>query len=196
MSLYDQIPGYREAVEREQSNRDAAFVIDRDDLCGIEVLPMSARHFMILDGCASPFLCGGLPTLADVGVFLWVMSPGFKPGAAAARDAFLKSIRTVDYANAVFAIREFIDDATADAPEPSALGSRRQVYSWFTDYVDLIAHEYHWSEAEILACPLKRLFQYVRRIQLRKGGKTLFLNRSDEVRAEWLRENETKGEAN
>jgi len=195
MSHVAQIPGYAEAVEREQSDRDAAFVLDRDQIEGIEVVPMTARHFLILDGCASPFLCGGLPSPADVGVFLWVMSPGFKIGDTAARDPFLATIRGVAYAQAALSIREFVEDALADAPAAEGGGHRRQVVSWVAHYVDLLAREYHWSEAEILGLPLKRMFQYVRKIQGRSDDRAIFINRSDELRAAWLREQNEKAEA-
>jgi len=195
MSTTAQIPGYAEAVEREQSNRDASFVIDRDEIAGIEVVPMAARHFLILDGCGSPFLGGGLPTETDIGIFLWVMQPNFRPGDIVARDAFAQTIRTIDYATFVLAIREFIDDALADSPAADGGRCGRQVVSWVAHYVDLIAREYHWSEAEILSLPLKRLFQYVRKIQGRLDDKAIFINRSDEVRAAWLRAQNEKPKA-
>lgn len=186
MNLYEIIPGYRDAVEREQSGRDSAFVVETETLCGVEVLPFTARHYLLLDGCDSAFITGGLPTHADVARALWVVSNGFRPGDTRARDKFLRSIRKLSYGPAAVAIREYIDAALADSPAESGEGSPGYV-SWVTHYVDLLACEYHWSEREILNLPLRRLFQYVRRIQKRHNPHAIFIDQSDNVRAEWLR---------
>lgn len=192
MNLYEIIPGYRDAVEREQSGRDAAFAVETETLFGVEVLPLTARHFLLLDGCDSAFVTGGLPLHSDVARVLWILQPNFKPGDTRARDKFLKRIRKLlktpfGYSLAVAEIRAFIDDAFADSPA-SGGGDSPGYVSWIAHYVDLLAHEYHWTEREILNLPMKRIFQYVRMIQKRYNVRALFINASDRVRTEWLRE--------
>lgn len=46
-------------------------------ICGVEVKQMTIRHYYLLDGFDSPFLHrnGFLP--ADIGIFLWVLSPRY-----------------------------------------------------------------------------------------------------------------------
>jgi len=39
------------------------------------------------------------------------------------------------------------------------------------DLIDLIAHEYHWSEQQILNTPLVRIVRYQRAIAVRHGVK-------------------------
>jgi len=54
--------------------------------------------------------------------------------------------------------------------------------------VDSLAVEYGWSESAILNLPIKRVFQYQRRIALRRQPTATLFNASDRVRGKWLEE--------
>jgi hypothetical protein len=182
------IPGYAEAVRRENLSRLAAFVPGATDrLCGFDVRPLTARHVCFL-GLADNGFVGGGATIEpeDVSQFLWVVSVGFSPDEGR-RDAFVKRTVSLSFVQSVREIEDWIEDAYGDAPG-TAEGSRSPV-SWVAALVDRFASEYGWTDQAILDIPLARLWQYFRCIQIRKSsgkGGPIFINRSDKIRADWL----------
>src|SRR5690349_17989316 len=77
--ILDQIPGYREAVEKEREIREMAFLDFPELICGIEVKPLSTWHLALLDTIHSPFLTGETEiVLADCAMFCWMVSPGYQ----------------------------------------------------------------------------------------------------------------------
>lgn len=70
---------------------------------------------------------------------------------------------------------------------PSGGRETESFYSFAASFVDLFASEYGWSEADVMACKLKRLFQYTNAIHNRKNPKAILFNPlSGRVRREWL----------
>ena len=114
------IPGYREAVEREQEIRETAFLDLTHFICGVEVVPLTPRKFLFLSLCKSPFVTGDVPTAAEVMQFLWVISPKFKAGndwsTRRARDRFIRRHASLPYSQCVNEILQFIDEAFTDKP--------------------------------------------------------------------------------
>ena len=201
--LFQIIPGYREAVEREAFLRSAAFLPinetvslkrivrsfwtrkERVEDFAVEVLPLTPAHFVALDVCGSPFVRGGVPTEKDCAAFLWLTSPHYGPSSHAARNAFLRSLRRVDYASSVAAIHDHIAESFIDAPGHRD-GSPVSYWSASASIVDMIASEYHWPEREVLQIPFKPLFQYHRCIKSRHCERPIFHNNlSDAVTARW-----------
>lgn len=86
------IPGYLNAVKRENDIRDAAFLALPARICGISVRPMTLRHWLILDGIDSYFLKpkSGPPNADDISAFLWVLSPQFDARSGARWDRILR----------------------------------------------------------------------------------------------------------
>lgn len=194
-SLLDTIPGYRDAVERENAVRDASFVQDGNEvLCGLSVRAMTARHVALLDMAGSPFVCGGAPAPGRVAQFLWVVSKEFMAGDTAVRDAFVARCKSLPFLDSTRQIEQYVEDAFQDAPPGKRAGERIPLVSWVADLVDILASEYGWAEPEILNLPLKRAFQYVRCIQRRHNPKATFFNPSDKVRGEWLKEQNRNGQ--
>ena len=123
----DSFPGYVEAVARENLVRAAACLGLRETICGVEVLPLTARHIRILALANSPLLWRSIKpeVLAtrpgihiDALAFLWIVSPGFKVGDTKKRDKFFKSIRQVFKRTMVEVVREiqtYIEEAYLDA---------------------------------------------------------------------------------
>ena len=193
MRLND-VAGYAAAVERETFQRNAAFVPVSESVCGIECAPMTLGHLATLQAVGSPFVCGGGPTWKDVLAFLCVVSPlAGKPGSWK-RCRFLNRCKKLPFVittepptfTAVDAIAAFVADSFADAPGGSGGKSSRNYYSLAAALVGLIAREYHWAEADILALPLKRLWQYRSEILSSKGEAPILFNPSDALVQRWL----------
>src|SRR5689334_12972504 len=100
-SLLELIPGYREAVRLENQSRDLAFIIDRELICGIEVRSMTLKHFILLDGIASPFLYERIGDPSECAMFLWVLSPYWVSGQSKHRERLIKKCRKLNYGELV-----------------------------------------------------------------------------------------------
>ena len=191
MSLFDEIAGYSEAVEREKATRDAAFVNLPREVCGKPVLPITLRRLLILDGVKSPFITNHTtPSGADVALFLWVCSPEFCADKSK-RDKFIAGCRKLKYAQAVSEIGEMILETFYDSPaRGKEEGERASYWSFAASVIDTIATEYGWYEEQILDAPLARVLQYVKIISHRKlaasGNPPPLFNPSDKVKHDWL----------
>ena len=178
---------YRAAVEAETTARDIAFLDAPDVVCGKPVRKMTIPDVIMLDGLASPFVCGGRqPTPDDVVTFLWVMNPK-RTRSRFKQWMFSRSCRGMSYGKAVIAIREIVDEAFLDAPGGGS-GERMTYYSWVATLVDRFAFEYGWTRSEVLSVPLAQLFQLLKALTRRNNPKAVFFNKSMEIRAKWLEE--------
>jgi len=189
MSLlhYDEIPGYREAVNREASNRELAFLPFPLPICGIQIRHLNARHHTLLVGCGNRFVVGGLARREDVAMFLWFLSPEYAPGTAA-RDAWLKrALHKLDFNQATDEIREYLEAVLQDWPASGGGGGGKSYFAPIASLVDLLASQYGWSDEAILEMPLRRVFQYCRAIEARLNPKAVQFNRSDKLVGEWLK---------
>jgi hypothetical protein len=186
MSDWTKYAPWIEARQLEDAVRDATFLVEREEICGVEVLSMNWRHYLLLSGIGSPFLCGGTPLPGDVPRFLWVLSPEFTTDTRK-RDKFIKRCRPLLFDQACDEIARYVEDTFQDSPE--AAGDRKTpVVGQLAGAVDLLAHEYGWTEGEILRIPLKRVFQYMRCIIRRHDPQAIFINRSDTERRRWLKD--------
>src|SRR5436190_23240372 len=70
-----EIPGFLEAVQREQFVRDAAFLRLSESVAGFELVPLTLRHYLILRATRNPLLWGGLPSPNQLFNFLWMLAP-------------------------------------------------------------------------------------------------------------------------
>lgn len=183
-SLFDLIPGYREAVQKERAVRSVSFIEAPEVICGLKVRPLNMRHIALLEALGNPFMMGGAPTAEDIAAFMWIVSVQFKPFDIEARDAFIRSISFMDASQLENEIVQFMDEAWQDSPSGRDGGPAPT--SWAAAIVDAIASEYGWSEQDIMDVPVKRLFQYMRRIRLRNDIKAVFIDPSDKLRAAWL----------
>lgn len=186
------IPEYAEAREREETARDAAFVLEHDDICGVPVKPLSLRHFTLLVAIGSPFVCAGELTATEAARFIWIVSAvRCRNDTAQARDRFLKSIRGLNFVHACQGISRYLDEAFQDSPGGGS-SNRPLSTSFAAVLVDMIAREYGWRESDILDMPLRRLFQYLRCIRHHHDPDAVFVNPSDAVRRRWVKENVKK----
>lgn len=165
MSLETKIPELAKARETEARIREQGFLQVPVMIAGVESMPLTARHLLLLGGMGSPFVCGGLPVPSDVAGYLWVTSPHFTGRNGWIdrwhRSAMLRKIRKASYINTVAAIRDRIDEAFMDAPCGSG-SNGEQIASTTAYLVHSIASKYHWHRDEILDTPLAELWQYIR----------------------------------
>lgn len=208
MSLIDEIPGYRAAIESETREREKPFAFWPELICGVEVKPLSASLLARLALIESPLVIGGIPSPVDVGLFMWCVSfqheralrvrsvLEFVSGRLASwalnriRLQFIRSIAKKPYRELAKACADYVAAAFDDAPGFSR-GETISYYAATAGAVDSIARTYHWSEREILELPLKRLWQYRRRIE-ESAGRKIFWNRSDTIRGKWLAEKQPR----
>lgn len=187
-SVVDLIPGLRAAVEAEQYARDLAFAEVPEDVAGVAVGPLNWLRFIRLVLTGSPFVCGGNVTPRAVAATLWLLAPDYDPAARWRRWCFLRRVRRKPYLKLCEALDNYFKEALADAPagRPSN-GDAPSYYSAIASQVDLFAHEYGWSAAEIIRIPFKQLWQLIRCVQARHG-ENVFFNPSDRIRGDWLRQ--------
>jgi hypothetical protein len=211
MGLFDDIPGYREAVEKEQTVRDAAFLPVNESIGGFEVRSMTLPDFMLFRMMKSPLLTFSVPTPAQLSAFLWLLSPDYTPQGGDAKKRFFRRCRQFTlpakptirnkwfmrcwmkkaqarmkvFANVIADARRYVIETFQDRPASvPTVQDETDYYSDATSICGSIAREYGWTEAAILKIPLKRLFQYMKEIGEANGKKVLF-NPSDQVKAEW-----------
>jgi len=70
-----EIPGFLDAVVREQFCRDAAFLGLSETVAGYELAPLTLRHYLILRATRNPILWAGLPSPNQLFNFLWLLNP-------------------------------------------------------------------------------------------------------------------------
>lgn len=158
------IPGLGAARERESHLRDASY-LDLPTVIGtVPIVPMTLRHWVVLDGIDSPFLRRHLPDPHDVPMFLWVLNRKFSAGDSWRRRRFIRSCRSLPFPQAVAAIIGYVNDTFNDSPPTSGNGKGIPCVSFVATVVHRLAFHYHWSEAEILSLPIKRAFQYLKTI--------------------------------
>ena len=207
--LIDTIPGYREAVEREQSERDLAFVEAVPQfICGVEVEPLTVQRHILLESCRNPLVCGGksIPHPLDVALFLWTVSPqytaalrvrGFiepfcRPLATwifnRTRHRFARRVRKLDYWKAVQGCAAYLSAAWQDGDGRKERSGDYWHPSYYSNAAalvcDLSKAGLHFTEREFLNMPIKRLLQYRRRIMHLNNPNAIFFNPSDRVRRE------------
>lgn len=181
MSITDQIPGLKEAIEEEQHVRDTSFLDIPERIACFDVNPITLSHILALGSVGSPFIRGGIPSPVDAAAFLCVVGDwrGFK------RWVMLRQVKRTDFLSLVMAIDDYMKESFQDSPATSGDGGV-SYYSFAASIVDCFAKEYGWNERDILRIPVKRLFQYVKAIA-RRNGETMLFNPSDKVRGDWLR---------
>lgn len=185
MNLYDQIPGLREAVDREWFDRCAAFIGIEESVCGVTCRAITLHDLVAHSLAGSPFFNGGFiyDPAAVLAFFKLQCSPRSRIGI---RVMLRRLVRYHDVDDAAEAVEDYVVDSFAEAPGSSA-GESPSYYCSAVSAVDLLASEYGWSEKEISRLPIKLLFQYYKAITLRRNPDAIMFNPSDTVRGEWLR---------
>lgn len=169
--LSDLISGLREAEDEYRSDSAQAFAGIEPAICGmVEVLPMTPKMFIDLDGADNAFFSrkGKLITVGDVAAFLWRCSPHYtfgKPESAGIRSFFNANLYVLPYDQSVDEIYAYITRAWAGMPLwKSKVSAERGVAQWPSRLVHMFGSAYHWTESETLNLPFRRLWQYANRV--------------------------------
>jgi len=199
MNLRD-IPGFKEAVEQEQSVRSSVLLGIGREVCGIECRPFTVRDLINLQAIKSPFVSGGFISRMDCMRFLVLQAESYRqPGSGwierwllkRRNGAVMRRVRHIMTEDIISAINGFLDDAFMDAPASSGSGeSGSPIASSAAVMVDAIASEYSWPISEILNLEIAFVFQLFRLRHVARGGnRAALINRkSSRVVGEYLRD--------
>lgn len=194
-------PGYAAAVLYERQVRDYAFLDLPQEICGIDVLPLTLRTLVARLNMECPFLCGrdlsGLSSDDDlraaIAAFVWHISVARARSAGRlldeyhAREYLIRKIRTKSTQELLSGIREYIDDTFLDAP-PSGSGRTTDYVNLAATCVDLFGENYGWPESAVINMSLMKLYQVLRAYMIRTQKHPVLFNRhSDRVRGDALR---------
>jgi len=162
-------PGYLEQVAQESLLRDAAFLPVNESICGFEVCQMTLRHWLILRVAKSPFITGGIPNPKQLALFLWILNPIYNAEGRRRRRfmfccrwAFRKeeNVRTL-----VGEARKYVAETMQDGEFVRTENYEPSYYSMAAHFCGLLGMHLGFSEDDVMAMPLRRLFQYVKVIR-------------------------------
>lgn len=214
------VPGYADAVERQDLVRDVAFLGLPERVCGVTVSPLTIRQLSWLQLIRSPFIgCGvALPQTAtprektkrltlDIAAFFKAIAPGrpnfmlVEPDQSLAK--YLHAVGKLKLPAAVAGIREYVDEAFMDFPGHKE-SSQESFYSLGAALAHRLAHHYPGLDPNpmnypsAVDLPLKAAFQLLKLIkqqQACEAGKPamLFNGLSDRAKTRWMNE-QNKGD--
>ncbi len=181
MAIFEtvEIPGLREAIRKERTLRDRAFLGGNEILFGVEVRQLSLRIALYLEHAENGFM---IPVrwdfdeepIAHALQVLWFAQPGWKEPTkkfsfwrkfieSRRQELFMRKVmKNGTGLELVKAVREWLDDATFDCPSESGSELPRNSYASHPAHlVDLFgAAGLPFTYDEILDMPLKRLWQH------------------------------------
>lgn len=143
----------------------------------------------------TPFLMGGEVTKASIGSFLWACHLSFslpksvwwKRNPNAKRDAFLRSIISMDFEELEDEIDEFLDETFFDAPQGGKKDETPYVCGIASLEYRMACEPFRWSKDQTLDTPLRRIYGLLRCDSAKHGG-ILFNPKSDALKDEYLKD--------
>lgn len=200
-----EIPGYSAALKREAEVRETAWLNGNEIVAGIEVRPLNLGTVILLERARNGFLVpcrfdNGQEVVAHAIQVLYFSRPEFRVPQlsdlgflsrlfeSVRRQRFIDRIaRKADYDALVREVREWLDDAFMDCPSGSSDGVNTPSHAASPAYVlDLLAAGgYQFSAEQIMAMPLRRLWQMMRLASRRLYGSAIS-NPSDDVAVKYL----------
>lgn len=206
MSLQAEFAAKIEAAAAQvAARRDCAWLPVPFPVSGVELREMTLRDYLtlVLAGNAhvtaqpvptDPIEADRFWAAHDVQL-LWLLSPGFIPNHARARDKFIAQAAGFAAAAVREGIAAYLAETFADARRGRAGADPTQAdplkVSFVACYVHRLATAYGWTVGEIQSLPLKQLFQLVRLCEVDaayKAGKQppLAPDETDHLWAEYL----------
>lgn len=90
----DYLRQLNESIAKYQFQRDAAFLFLNENVGGFQCVPLTLRKYLTLRIWNSPFLPPfETPRPSDIWEFLWLVSPGYKPGQNKEQQEFFARCR-------------------------------------------------------------------------------------------------------
>lgn len=179
-------PRHAALLAEEQAWQEEAFAAQPHTVCGLELRGMTAYDLLLLHGCESPFVVGGLIQPAHIAQFLSLLCEP-APRGWWARLRFFRHVARLPYPEAVREIKAYVarmfasSDLPVSSPSPSSLSpspaepaSPALNMCFLAPLVLRLAKETGWSESDILSMRLDKLFQYRRAAEAQATGKTGF----------------------
>lgn len=198
-----EVPGYADAVRRENYVRTTAFLGGNESLCGVEVRPLSLRTVLQLEVARNGFFVpcqfeSDSEAVAHALQVVWFSRPGFDPhcGTGSLLRMVAHGVRLNTFCQRMVwryrkdtvamahEVKAWIRDAFMDMPKGSG---RSQVpapaYAAYPAYIIDTLHGcgVKLDADQIMDMPLKRLWQHWRVAVKRENPAYGLTNPSDEV---------------
>lgn len=200
--LHQLIPGLAKAENDFQAEQELDLLGVELPIAGLEILPFTSRMFLELEFAGNECLGRARhPSPVALEQFLWRVSASFRrdggdvEARGSPRRAVVYAVGTSPYLETVDAVHAYLWRAWWLMPQPGTRplkkGERRPPKSsgtWLSAMLDAVAHEYGWTEDEVLDCPFRRLWQYMHRILERRIPEYAQPNpEALRLKSEWLR---------
>lgn len=200
-----EVPGFREALKKERSLRDRAFLGGNEIVCGVVVRQLSLRTSLFLEHAQNGFFIpfrfdDDLEVLAHALQVLYFSSPDWKEPEVKPFTIWShwtetlrqqrfqrKALRGNTPSGVVKEVREWIDEAMMDCPAGKESEVPKQSYvSYPASLLDVFAAaNYHFTYSDILDMPLKRLWQHYR-LAVNRVYEAPLANPSDVIAVEHI----------
>jgi len=189
----DKYAALHAAAEAEEAARRAEDFLDvTRTLCGIEVRALTPRDLLHLDYAASPFIRGGEIGGEHIAQFLWQIAEP-QPRRWWAERKFFRHCGDLDYAEAVAAVRAYLDRTFADSPRGGGGGGKPIGTSFVAPLIVRIAAGIpSLTPPAIMDTAIAQLFQYQKILAIEEaqkaGGRVREYSPADGLLAECLDE--------
>jgi hypothetical protein len=198
---YVDIPGYADALKREDSTRRQAWVNDRDSIAGVPVRPLTWRDVETLTEMKNGFFCPwkfdtDAEYIGHCAQLVWWLSECQKPARG---DSFFSKmminaqrVRLIrhlsqDPKQMSTDVLRILSDTFMDAPKGAGSQTASSSIAGGPAYIadTLAAGGYNLTFKEILDMPLVQLFQTLRLVSRRLYGQSV-TNPSDKLATDYL----------
>ena len=191
-----EIPGLAEALASAKSNqlvtRENSLLNLSYDLCGLKARTMTIRDYVLLQRIGSPFIRRVEPTMDDLAIFLWVLSPQFNKWLGRKWFAFLQPVAAFFHGRKVRRVFgknipetseavvvkcfEYIDKMFYDSP-PALANGQESCLCYLTGWFDAIQSEYQFPSEQVWNMGLPELFQRLNAIRQRNNPSVPSFNK-------------------
>jgi hypothetical protein len=188
-TLYELIPGLREAEDAFRDEQLEAFVGIEPPIAGVEVNPFTPRMLIELEGVGNGVaLCDEAPSSADLAMFVWRISMEFNRRGGWRRALFLARFRRfVEYGPTVVACREYLHRAHAPRPSSNPV-AKLPCSAWLSDWVHIFGIKYHWTVDQTMDTSFRILWQQMNRVREEADPKyRQVCNEALRLRVEYLK---------
>lgn len=200
-----EIPGLREAVQRESHVRDTAFLEGKELVCGVLVRPLCLESLIWLEQAKNGFFVRCVffdesEKMAHALQVLFYSRPDYRAPESPVvgfwrsfhdglkEQLFIRRVvKSMPRHRLFHELEAWISDAFMDAPAGGGGSVRPRSYASYPAYiVDRFGEAgYTFTYQEIMQMPLKRLWQFLRVANRRLKDETL-TNPSDQIAADFV----------
>ena len=199
LALFE-IPGLNDAMAKARAKqslvRENSMLGLTYNLSGCMVRTMTVTDYVLLDRIGSPFLRRVEPTLEDLAVFLWIMSPQFNKWTS--KEGWHRYFPTLECVAAylhgrkirrkfgkkipdtseelVVEVFGYIETMFMDSP-PSVSGGQESCLSYLCSWFDAVQSTYHFPSGQVWSMALPELFQRLQAIRQRNNPNTPQFNK-------------------